>query len=225
MVFRSITIIALVSLVGLLTYPHFKRKAGPTRKPFFASIPAYILWLGRRISGLPKPESRKFLRTAYHTWLSRFPSPWLKWTFIGLALSFAYLALSGFGYAIFSIRGLFGLPLLLHVIAGGIFAISLALIVVFRSREYASPLAGSVLDHSSLGSFLKNFPPSLIRSLLFWIFSISGLLLASTALFSMLPYFSFNAQLALIAVHRCSALAALLAAIAFLDKGIFRQIP
>jgi hypothetical protein len=56
--------------------------------------------------------------------------------------------------------------------------------------------------------------------LLFWLFIVSGLFLAATALFSMLPYFSLKTQVGLVETHRYSALLALLTAIVFFDTVI-----
>ncbi|MGB2844334.1 MAG: hypothetical protein WBC02_05735, partial [Candidatus Aminicenantaceae bacterium] len=53
------------------------------------------------------------------------------------------------------------------------------------------------------------------QKILFWLFVISGLLQALTALSLMLPVFSLTTQMSVVAIHRYSALGALLSAIAF----------
>jgi hypothetical protein len=140
-----------------------------------------------------------------------------RWAFVGLTGSFAYLVASGFAFAVFSSRGLFGIPLLIHVVAGGIFALCLAVFLLFRAKEHAANIDSIVLESSSLNSILKSPPRRLLGSVLFWVFVAAGLALTVTALGSMLPYFSFRTQVGLVETHRYCGLISVLAAMAFLD--------
>jgi hypothetical protein len=221
-VFRIISIATGLGLVAFLTYGRFKAPSGAKTQSFFSRVASYCSWLGQALSRFFMPEGWLKARSFYLGWLSHYPRPWQKVTLSGVILSFLYLAASGFGFALFSSRGLFGLALLLHVGFGGVFSLGLAALTVLRAKDYIvfSPPEGSAGLPSS---FIKNIPQPLLRSLLFWLFVLSGLSLGLTALFSMLPYFTFEAQVALIGVHRYSGLVALLSAIFFLDQAIPRQ--
>lgn len=224
MVFRIITIISVLGILGRLTYLRFLRvlvtSGSPLNKPLLL---AYFFWLGRSVPGLFRPESRQKVQDAYKNWTAIYPRSWMKWAVVGLVLSFLYLAASGFVFAIFSSRAIFGIPLLVHVISGGIFAVCLAAVLVFRAKEHAF-LAEKIgpLEFSQ-GTLSRILSGPILQSILFWLFVVSGLFLVATALFSMLPYFSFRAQIVLADVHKYSALAALLTAIAFLDTALLPE--
>ena len=74
-----------------------------------------------------------------------------------------------------------------------------------------------------MGYLVGLFSRPLRQSLLHWVFVIAGLALILTALFSMLPYFSFRTQVGLVETHRWSALASVLSAMAFFDSVIPRK--
>jgi hypothetical protein len=224
MFFRIITIVSVLGLLGRLTYLRFIRKivtSGIT--PHKPLVLAYFSWLGQGVSGLSGPSTWSSVRTIVKKWLDSYPLAWMRWAVAGLVLSFSYLGASGFAFAVFTTRGIFGLPLLLHVIAGGIFAVCLAVILVFRVRKYVfltgkpGPAEFSAVTSSWTFSALRT------QSVLFWLFIISGLFLVATALFSMLPYFSYKAQLSLVETHRYSALVSLLTAMVFLDRALLPQ--
>jgi hypothetical protein len=147
----------------------------------------------------------------------------LKWVFVALSISFLYLAVSGLAFALFSPRGLFGIPLILHVVSGGVFAVSLAADVIVRAKEYSSIIEVFTAGGRPMGYLLGLFSRPLRQSLLYWVFVLSGLTLISTALLSMLPYFAFRTQLGLVETHRWGALAAALAAMAFFDAFLPRK--
>jgi hypothetical protein len=221
MLFRIITIVSVLGIIGRLTYLRFLRKLMISGiSPGKPLSRAYASWLGRRLSELIQRSPWLRLQAVVKHWIDRSPLLWIKWVVAGVGLSFSYLALSGFAFAIFTTRGIFGLSLLIHVIAGGIFAVCLTIVLFFRAKKYAFlaekaeplwPLTGT------LSKILARLP---FRSILFWLFILSGLFLEATALFSMLPYFSFKTQLWLVEAHRYSALAALLTAIVLLDTII-----
>jgi len=216
-IFRLITLIAVLGLAGGLTYRRFRAAASSPGRAGLTRPADYLSWLGKNTGRLVRREGRRHLASEYTTLISRYQGQFLCWIFIGLSGSFAYLAASGFAFALFSARGLFGIPLLIHVVAGGVFALSLTVFLLFRVKEHAAVIDSIEIRNSSLKSVLKNPPRHLLRSVLFWIFVLAGLALTITALGSMLPYFSLETQVGLIEVHRYSALISLLAGIALLD--------
>jgi hypothetical protein len=224
MFFRIITVLAVLGMIGRLTYLRFLRKlltSGMTpRKPLGF---AYFIWLRDRLSELIRSGAWPRAQSVAKNWLNRYPLLWMRWVAAGLVLSFLYLAGSGFVFAVFTSRGIFGIPLLLHVISGGIFAVCLTTVLFFRAKEYAFLAEKTVPLWPLTGTLSKLLARLPLRSVLFWLFIVSGLFLTATALFSMLPYFSFKTQLGLIETHRYSALIALLAAIVFFDAVILAR--
>jgi hypothetical protein len=224
MLFRIISAVAVLALAVRLTYRRFKHdtvQAGAQTGSL--SRAAYFNWVGRGVATLLRPAGWQWLRTTYSYCCATYSPPMLKWVFVGLSASFIYLAVSGLAFAIFSPRGLFGIPLLFHVVAGGVFAVSLAADVLFRAKEYSSVIEVFTAGGRPMGYLLGLFSRPLRQSVLFWLFVISGLVVVSTALFSMLPYFSFRTQLGLVETHRWCALADVLAAMAFFDSVIPRK--
>lgn len=224
MLFRILSAFSLLALAGRLTYLRFRHdtvQAGA--QPGSLSRAAYLRWLGRGVASLFQPAGWRWVRATYAYCCTLYSPPILKWIFVGMSTSFIYLALSGFAFALFSPRGLFGIPLLFHVVAGGVFAVSLAADVIVRAKEYGSIIEVFTSGGRPMGYLLGLFSRPLRQSVLFWVFVISGLALISTALFSMLPYFSFRTQLSLVEAHRWGALAAVLAAMAFFDSVIPRK--
>lgn len=224
MFFRIISIISLLGLAGRLTYLRFRHDtvlAGAQTGSL--SRTAYLRWLGHGLLSLFQESGWQWLRATYAYCCTVYPAPMLKWVFVGLSTSFIYLAASGFAFAVFGTRGLFGIPLLLHVVAGGVFAISLAADVIIRAKEYSSLIDVFTSKGRPMGYLIGLFSRPLRQSLLYWVFVIAGLVLVSTALLSMLSYFSFRTQVALVATHRWSALAAALSAMAFFDSVLPRK--
>jgi len=225
MFFRIIAIISLLGSFGWLTYLHFLRKLTTSgmelKKNLFRG---YLSWLGRQVSERFRPSSwPPLFHSIVKKWSELYPSLWLRWSVAGLVLSFSYLAVSGFVFALFTSRGIFGLPLFFHVIAGGIFAVCLAVVLFFRAKGYAflGPKTGFAATATrTLRSAVSRLP---LPPVLFWLFVISGFFLAATSLLSMLPYFSYKTQLGLIETHRYSALVSLITAILFFDTMIVSE--
>ena len=147
-----------------------------------------------------------------------------KWLFIGFYGSFAYLAASGFFFAIFVPRGLFGYPLVGHVMAGGLFAACLALIVIFKGRDFISVpkpinLSLALLDPRKMG-----ITAARVKLAAFWLFVLAGFLLALTALLPMMPLLRTAGQKFMFEFHRYSALASLLAAMVFIGLEFFESV-
>lgn len=227
MIFRLIAIVALLAVVFRLSLYRFRAAASPKGRTSELLRPkAYLAWVGERLSPLTKPESLTRLVKVVEAWLKLHYPGWRIWIWAGLVLSFAYTAASGLGYALFIPRGLWGVPLLLHVMAGGLFAVCLAAVVVLRARRYGfEPDKGKAKVQCLVCPVVKRVPIPLARALAFWIFVAAGLVLTATALFSMLPWFVYTAQLTFIGVHRYAALAAVLAAIAFVDLDLIPRRP
>ncbi|MCK4430798.1 MAG: hypothetical protein KAW19_05795 [Candidatus Aminicenantes bacterium] len=207
--FSIITILSMLGLVFLLTFLYFRSIqerdiAGEDSTDITFS--AYFSWLFRRISGFFRAVWIKRCRELFQDSISqRYPAG-QRWIIICLGLSFLFLAASGFLFTLLGTQRLYGLPLLLHVLAGGLFAVSLSLVVVLRARCYSFDIENPEL---------KKDLPAWRQKILFWLFVVSGFLLIITALAMMLPFFSLNSQQDLFEVHRYSALVALLSAAAF----------
>jgi hypothetical protein len=138
-----------------------------------------------------------------------------KWLFIGFYGSFAGLAASGFFFAVFIPRGLYGYPLIGHVMAGGLFAACLTLIVIFKGRNFVSVpkpvnLSLALLDPRKMG-----ITAARVRFAAFWLFVAAGFLLTLSALLPMLPLLRTAGQEFMFEFHRYSALASVLAALVF----------
>ena len=125
-----------------------------------------------------------------------------------MLLSFVYLALSGFVFAMFFSGPLRGIFLMAHVSLGGLFAVCLVLVVFIRARVYDLGLMtdprGAQTGHLFLAS-----------RLLFWVFAGSGLILMLSALFMMQPWFGQPGHAMILHLHRYGALVAVLSASAF----------
>lgn len=218
MVFIFITVLSVLGLVFWLTNARFAAKPpAPGKKA------DYFSWLWAGIRGLFKKETFKKGQKALDSWINSYYPGWTKWIFWALAASFVYQAASGFLFAVFSPRGMFGILLLLHVSVGGLFAVSLAMTLILRARAYRLDQEEEATTLSFVRPPLKNISKSMLRKILFWLFAAAGLYLIATALGSMVPVFSFETQQAMIDVHRYSALIALLTASTFLDIAFLPQ--
>jgi hypothetical protein len=199
--FIFVSVFCLLALFFLLSY-HCFRQSPEDR---------YFLWLRSRIPFVAKTPWIEWFQNLYRTWfIQRYPAN-QRWIYLGLAISYGYLALSGFLFAFLRVR-LFGLILLFHVVLGALFAVCLGLTVVLRARFYT----WNVEDLAPENLKTKAGKQKMWQIVMFWIFVVSGLGLVVTALFQMLPSFSLRAQLIIFEVHRYAALEILLAGIAFL---------
>jgi hypothetical protein len=211
--FGIVTASSLLSLLFLLTLHRFRTLRSGGGKDS-ASQTEYFPWLAGLISGWLKiPGSARF-REWYDELVIRSYPAGQRWIFIILGTSFGYLVLSGFFFALTGIR-LQGGFLLLHVILGGLFAVCLGLAVFLRARYYTWDLEDFQGEKGAMNLRTLAARRKAWQIALFWVFAASGLALIVTALGQMLPTFSLRAQLVMFAVHRYAALAALLAALAF----------
>ncbi len=144
-----------------------------------------------------------------------------KWLSICLYGSFLYLAASGFFFAIFIPRGLFGFPLVAHVMAGGLFAVCLVITVLFKGRDFITVPKPAHLTLTLLDPRKMGITPARVRLWAFWTFALAGFLLTISALLPMLPLLRTPGQKFMFEFHRYSALASLVAAIVFAGLEIF----
>jgi len=222
MIFRIVALLALAAAVFRLSLFRFQAAVSPrSRIPEPFRFDRYWGWFRERLSRLFEPGFPKRAIGVVEAWLKIHYPGWRIWIWAALALSFCYTAASGLAFAIFVPRGLWGVPLLLHVMAGALFAVSLVAVVVVRARRYGfEPEKGRADVECLVCPVVKLIPVPLARTAAFWAFSAAGIVLTATALASMLPWFVYTAQLAFIVIHRYAALAATLAAIAFVDLDL-----
>ncbi len=225
MTFIIFTVAALIAIFFSLTYRRFGSRPAVKETGARArlSFSAYEAWLWLNIRKLFERESLKKAKDVMKAWVRDYYPGWTQWIFIVLSASFLYLAASGFIFALFVPRGLFGLPLLAHVAGGGLFAFSLAGILMWRGRSYRPGQEDEISSDVLAYPLFKNPPLALVRRAFFWTFAAFGLIQVLTALGSMLPIFTFETQVAMIVIHRYSALAILLAAILFTDLTFIPQ--
>jgi amino acid transporter len=215
--FTVMTVLSLLVLAVVLTYPEFYEKtAGIRQLTLWARMKDYLFYLFNRSIGLFKSLDLKRLENFFSNRIVQKNLGWTDWLFYCLWGSSVYLILSGFFFAFFVPRGLSGLPLLLHVVAGGIFAVCLCAAVFIKARDYT---LGSIHTSKKEAQSHQPFPadvPTLKVRILFWLITVSGFFLILTALTSMLPLFPLSTQMGLIDLHRYSALIGLLSSIAFI---------
>jgi len=216
-------IIALLSLAGLVfrqTAIRYQASAPAAEsgenKPRFKPG-AYVRWLGMRTKTNASPAFFRKTRDVWNGWAKAHYPGWTRWIFLAGAAAFLYLASSGLFFAIFIRRGLYGLPLLAHVMAGGLFAVGLAAVLMFRAGAHRFDRQESAVFESFACLIFKNLSKEVVRKIVFWTFASLGFVQVTTALCSMLPVFTFNTQVALLMIHRFSALGLTLAAILFFD--------
>jgi len=219
MLFTIITVLAVLGLSYRLTSLRFRAKSPAAGK----KAAGYFPWLWSWMKSILKKEAFQKGKSVVSGWIKNYYPGWTKWIFLALAASFVYQAASGLLFAIFSPRGMFGVPLLVHVSLGGLFAVSLAFALIWRARAYRLDRQEAAAFENWACPVFKNLSKSLVRKFLFWLFAVAGLFLMITALGSMLPYFSFETQKTMIIVHRYCALVALLAGLNFLDIAILPQ--
>ena len=221
MLFIIITVLTVLGLAFGLTF--FRFLAGTPsvdKRDLFALAGAYGDWLGDGMRSFIKPGFLIRVAGFYRTWVGMNYPGWRQWVFAALVVSFGYCAASGFFFAIFVPRGMFGVPLLGHVMAGWLFGVSLAMALILRAGAFRPGSGDPGSEKCDFCPVLKNVPRQGILTTLFWMFAAAGLCLVVTALASMLPYFPFRAQTPLLEFHRYGALAALLFIMVYFDFGM-----
>ena len=219
MLFAIITILALLGVFFRQTALRYRASQTPTAgglAPKFAWN-SYAGWLTRRTKSIFRIETTRKTWIAVESWTAKYYPGWMKWLFAAFILCFLYLAGSGFFFAVFIARGIYGLPLVGHVVLGGLFAVLLAALLLWRARDYRFDKQEEAVFERFACPVFKNVSKDFVRKLLFWIFAFLGLLIILTALLSMLPILPADAQPTLLLFHKYSALIALLAAVVFVD--------
>jgi len=204
MLYAAITVVSVLGLLVGLSLARFKVSSSVEGKgPHTSPAPSYPAWLGERAKALARRETIDDLGRIVEAWLQEHYPGYSKFIFVGLGLSFLGLAASGFFFAVFIWRGMFGLPLVGHMICGALFGVSLAALLLWRARDFRpGQQSGDV---------------TVLQSFLFWTFAGLGFVIISTALGSMLSIFTFRTQQVLMDVHRYCALGILLTSIVFVD--------
>jgi hypothetical protein len=223
MVFTIITVLALASVLLGLAFHRFWTTREEARSTILYTeiIKKYLTWLALRTVQM----SRKVSPKACWNDLKALPlwrQPVLeKGLYICLYGSFLYLAASGFFFGIFIPRGLFGYPLVGHVMAGGLFAACLTLLIIFKGRNFISvpkpmSLSLDLIDPRKLG-----ITAARAKNVAFWVFAAAGFLLTLSALLPMLPLLWTAGQEFMFEFHRYSALISVMAAMVFICLELF----
>ena len=226
MVFTIVTILVLAgAFLGLALHRFWTTREEAKSTILYAEImKKYFAWLALRTIQMSRKASPK----AWWEYLKTLPlwrEPALeKWLFIGFYGSFLYLAASGFFFAVFIPRGLFGYPLVGHVMAGGLFAVCLVIIVLFKGRHFISVPKPAHLSLSLLDPRKMGITPARVKLWAFWLFVLAGFLLTLSALLPMLPLLRTGGQRFMFEFHRCSALASALAATVFAGLELFASL-
>lgn len=198
MLFTLLTLISGFALILGLFYVHYRDLKNESES-------GYLNWLFGQIARFWKEDPiRTLLSFLKRVFIHPYPQK-QRWIYVSLGGSFCYLVLSGFFFALIYPRALFGILLVLHLVLGGVFAISLALTLIFRARIYRLDLQDA-----------KPNARDWILSLLFWAFTLFGFILIVTALLMMLPWISYPEHIKIVSLHRYSALLAVLSAITFI---------
>jgi hypothetical protein len=223
MMFTIIVFLSVIGVVAGLAFHRFwtTREEARTTVLYTELFKKYAVWFALgTIQATRKASPKNWWRAVKALPLWRFPIL-EKWLTIGFYGSFAYLAASGFFFAIFVPRGLYGFPLVGHVMAGGLFAACLAVIVIFKGREFISVprpvnLSLALLDPRKLG-----ITAARVKLAAFWLFALTGFLLALTALLPMMPLLRTAGQKFMFEFHRYSALVSALSAAVYIDLEVF----
>jgi hypothetical protein len=223
MLFTIVTVLVLAAaFLGLAFHRFWKTRAEARATILYAELlKIFAAWLVLRTIG-------SFRRASPGSWweylkaLPLWRAPLLeKWLSICLYGSFLYLAASGFFFALFVPRGLFGYPLIGHVMAGGLFAFSLTATVLFKGRDFVPAPKPASLSLTLLDPRKMGITPARVRLWAFWLFALAGFLLTLSALLPMLPLLRTAGQKFMFEFHRYSALASLLAAMVFAGLELF----
>ncbi len=223
MTFILVSLVTAAAVFLSLALHRFIATGGEGPKRAFAAVLSkeYRTWLiGRTVKTVTGTSPSKWRATLEGLALWTYPGL-EKWLFAVFYGSFVYLAASGFFFAFFVPRGLTGYPLLLHVVAGALFAASLSVIVFFRARNYVLGMTPPTLDLAALDPESLGITAVNVQKAAFWIFALAGFLLTASALFPMLPIFRTPGQKLMFELHRYSALGAVLSGVVFAELESF----
>jgi len=225
MLFTIISVLALAgTFLGLSLHRFWTTREEARSNIIYAEVfKKYLAWLSLRTIKM----SRKASPRAWWEHLKALPLWRLpdleKWLYVVFYGSFLYLAASGFFFAVFIPRGLFGYPLIGHVTAGGLFAGCLTLIVVFKGRNFISVPKPASLSLALLDPRKMGITAARVKIAAFWLFAAAGFLLTLSALLPMMPLLRTAGQNLMFEFHRYSALLAVMAAMVFVGLELFES--
>jgi len=227
MLFTIVSILVLAgTFLGIAFHRFWTTREEARSTILYAEIAKkYSAWLALR--GIQM--SRKASPRAWWAYVRNLPiwrepvlERWLDICFYG---SFLYLAASGFFFGIFIPRGLFGFPLVGHVMAGGLFAVCLTVIVLFKGRDFVTVPKPASLSLSLFDPRKMGITPARVKLWAFWLFVLAGFLLTVSALLPMMPFLQTPGQKLMFELHRYSALLAAVAAMVFAGLELFDGAP
>lgn len=225
MPFILLTILVLGATFLGLAFHRFRTTREEARSSLLYAVilQKFLAWLALRTIQIARRASPKAVWADLKA-LSLWKKPVLERALlIALYGSFLYLAVSGFFFAIFVPRGLYGYPLLGHVVAGGLFAVTLTALVLFKGRDFISVPKPALLSLTLLDPRKMGITSARVRVWSFWLFAAAGSLLILSALLPMLPLLRTAGQKLLFELHRYSALAAVAAAMVFAGLELFER--
>jgi len=227
MLFTLLTVLVLgATFLGLAFHRFWTIREEARSTILYAEIlKKYLAWLALRtvqIARRATPASVWNCLEALPLWKKPAPERWLLTALYG---SFLYLAASGFFFAVFIPRGLFSYPLIGHVMAGGLFAVSLTILVLFKGRDFISAPKPASLSLTLLDPRKMGITPARVKLWSFWLFAAAGTLLVLTALLPMLPLLRTAGQRLMFELHRYGALLAAAAAMVFAGLELFASAP
>jgi hypothetical protein len=223
MLFIIVTVLALAgTFLGLAFHRFWTTQEEAKSTVLYAEIAKkYLAWLALRTVQMSRKASPKAW-WEYATGLPLWRQPVLeKWLYAGFFGSFLYLAASGFFFGIFIPRGLFGYPLVGHVMAGGLFAVCLVIIVLFKGRDFITVPKPASLSLSLLDPRKMGITAARVKLWAFWLFVLAGFLLTLSALLPMLPLLRTPGQRFMFEFHRYSAVVSAAAATVFAGLELF----
>lgn len=225
MLFPIITVLGLAAtFLGIAFHRFWTTRSEARSTLIYADIVRmFFAWLALRTVQMSRRAS---LRAwwVYIKGLSLWREPVLeKWLFICFYGSFLYLAASGFFFGIFIPRGLFGYPLVAHVMAGGLFAVCLTIMVLFKGRDFIAVPKPARLSLDLLDPRKMGLTPARAKLWAFWLFAAAGVLLILSALLPMLPLLRTAGQRFMFEFHRYCALVSLVAAMVFAALALFES--
>jgi hypothetical protein len=226
MLFTIVAILALGgAFLGLALHRFWTTREEAKSTILYAEIiKKYFAWLALRAIQMSRKASPKAW-WKYFKALSLWREPVLeKCLYIGFYGSFLYLAASGLFFAVFIPRGLFGYPLVGHVMAGGLFAVCLSVIVLFKGRDFISVPKPAHLSLTLFDPRKMGITPARVKLWAFWLFVLAGFLLTLSALLPMLPLLRTGGQRFMFEFHRLSALISLVAAMVFAGLELFASL-
>lgn len=223
MLFTIVTLLSVAGTVLGLAFHRFWTSREEARSTILYAeiIRKFFAWLALRSIQM----SRKASPEAWWAYVKNLPlwrAPDLeKWLYIGFYGSFLYLAASGFFFAVFIPRGLFGYPLVGHVMAGGLFAVCLTVLVLFKGRHFIAVPMPAHLSRILLDPRKMGITAARVKLWAFWLFVGTGFLLTASALLPMLPLLRTPGQRFMFEFHRYNALVSALTGLVFASLEAF----